>query len=122
MIARFCKYRDSGWTVDEIRFGMRKVYNVDMVRVARFLNSREGIDFLSLHTSSYYPRNGPRNSGIPALRSAIIKASLGGKLSSVGIIGNLPVDIPRLAKKRQMAVRRLIVLLNRLINARLLPW
>lgn len=90
--------RDSGWTADEIRFGMRKVYNVDVVRVSRFLNSREGINFLSLHTSSYYPRNGQRNSAIPALRSAIIKASLGGKLSSVGIISNLPVDF-RLASE-----------------------
>ena len=94
----FASIRDSGWTADEIRFGMRKVYNVDVVRVARFLNSREGIDFLSLHTSFYYPRNGSRNSAIPALRSAIIKASLGGKLSSVGIIRNLPVDF-RLASE-----------------------
>ena len=71
---------------------MRKVYNVDVARVARFLNSREGINFLSLQTSAYYPRNGTRISAIPALRSAIIKASIGGNLSSVGIISNLPVD------------------------------
>ena len=84
--------RNSGWTADEIRFGMKKVYNVDLVRVARFLNSREGIDFLSGQTYSYYPRNGARSSAVYALRSAIIKASIDGKLSSVGIINNLPVD------------------------------
>jgi len=94
----FVSIRDSGWTADEIRFGMRKVYNVDVVGVAKFLNSREGIDFLSLQTSSYYPRNGTQNSAIPALRSAIIKASIGGKLSSIGIISNLPVDF-RLASE-----------------------
>ena len=88
----FASIRDSGWTADEVRLGMRKVYNVDVARVARFLNSREGINFLSLQTSAYYPRNGTRITAIPALRSAIIKASIGGNLSSVGIISNLPVD------------------------------
>ena len=88
----FASIRDSGWTADEVRLGMRKVYNVDVARVARFLNSRRGINFLSLQTSAYYPRNGTRISAIPALRSAIIKASIGGNLSSVGIISNLPVD------------------------------
>jgi len=94
----FASIRDSGWTADEIRLGMRKVYNVDVVKVARFLNSREGINFLSLQTSAYYPRNGTRISAIPALRSAIINASVGGSLSSVGIISNLPVDF-RLASE-----------------------
>ena len=94
----FASIRDSGWTADEIRLGMRKVYNVDVVKVARFLNSREGINFLSLQTSAYYPRNGTRISAIPALRSAIINASVGGNLSSVGIISNLPVDF-RLASE-----------------------
>ena len=84
--------RNSGWTADEIRFGMKKVYSIDVVRVARYLNSREGIDFLSRQTYSYYPKYGTRNSGVAALRSAIIKASIGGRLSSVGIINNLPVD------------------------------
>ena len=84
--------RNSGWTADEIRFGMTKIYGIDFVRVSRYLNSREGVDFLSKQTYSYYPPNGARDSAVFALRSAIIKASIGGKLSSVGIIENLPVD------------------------------
>ena len=84
--------RNSGWTADEIRFGMAKIYSIDFARVSRYLNSREGIDFLSKQTYSYYPPNGARDSAVFALRSAIIKASIGGKLSSVGIIENLPVD------------------------------
>ena len=88
----FASVRNSGWTADEIRFGMKKVYIVDVARVARYLYSREGIDFLSKQTYSYYPPNGANDSAVFAMRSAIIKASIGGKLSSVGIIENLPVD------------------------------
>ena len=88
----FASVRNSGWTADEIRFGMKKVYIVDVARVARYLYSREGIDFLSKQTYSYYPPNGESDSAVLAMRSAIIKASIGGKLSSVGIINNLPVD------------------------------
>ena len=84
--------RNSGWTADEIRFGMKKVYIVDVARIARYLYSREGMDFLSKQTYSYYPPNGANDSAVFAMRSAIIKASIGGKLSSVGIIKNLPVD------------------------------
>ena len=84
--------RNSGWTADEIRSGMKKIYSIDVARVSRYLNSREGIDFLSEQTYSYYPPNGARDSAVFALRSAVIKASIGGKLSSVGIINNLPVD------------------------------
>ena len=80
--------RDSVWN--------EKGYNVDVVR-RRYLNSREGINFLSLRTfllSSKWAAEFCDS----ALRSAIIKASLGGKLSSVGIISNLPVDF-RLASE-----------------------
>ena len=100
--------RNSGWTADEIQFGMRKVYSVDVERVARFLNSRKGIDFLSDQTAFYYPSNGARDSAIPALRSAIIKASVGGKLSSVGIMNNLPVDF-RLAGEDSSAGGGLVI-------------
>ena len=121
----FASIRDSGWTADEVRLGMRKVYNVDVARVARFLNSREGINFLSLQTSAYYPRNGTRISAIPALRSAIIKASIGGNLSSVGIISNLPVDF-RLASEGSLDGGGLVICAPEKVDKRqassLLNW
>ena len=121
----FASIRDSGWTAHEIRFGMRKVYNVDVVRIAKFLNSREGINFLSLQTSSYYPRNGTRNSAIPALRSAIIKASIGGNLSSVGIISNLPIDF-RLSSEDSSDGKGLVICAPEMVDKRqassLLNW
>ena len=117
--------RNSGWTADEIRFGMKKVYSVDVVRVARYLNSREGIDFLLRQTSSYYPLNGARDSAVLALRSAIINASIGGKLSSVGIIDNLPVDF-RLTGEDSSAGDGLVICspekVNKKQSASLLTW
>ena len=83
---------NSGWTAEEIQEGMTKTYKVDVVGVARFLYSKDGVKFLKDQTRSYFPYRKMKKTAVPALRSAIILASKKGKLSSAGIMKNLPVD------------------------------
>ena len=83
---------NSGWTAEEIQEGMTKTYKVDVVGVARFLYSKDGVKFLKDQTASYFPYWKMKKTAVPALRSAIIAASKKGKLSSAGIMKNLPVD------------------------------
>ncbi len=82
----------SGWTADEIRSGMTKTYEVDLVGVSRFLYSKNGVKFLKNATRSYFPYWKMTKTAVPALRSAIIADSIDGNLSSAGIMANLPVD------------------------------
>ena len=82
---------NSGWTAEEIQEGMTKTYKVDIVGVARFLYSKDGVKFLKDQTRSYFPYRKMKKTAVPALRSAIILASKKGKLSSAGIMKNLPV-------------------------------
>ena len=83
---------NSGWTAEEIQEGMTKTYAVDIVGVSRFLYSDDGVKFLKDQTRSYFPYWKMKKTAVPALRSAIIAASKKGKLSSAGIMKNLPVD------------------------------
>ena len=83
---------NSGWTAEEIQEGMTKTYSVDVVGVARFLYSKDGVKFLKDQTASYFPYWKMTKTAVPALRSAIIADSADGKLSSAGIMKNLPVD------------------------------
>ena len=82
----------SGWTSDEIRTGMNKTYNVDLVGVARFLYSDAGVKFLKNATNSYFPYWSMNTYAVQALRSAIIKDATDGVISSVGIMRSLPTD------------------------------
>lgn len=82
----------SGWTADEVRTGMTKTYEVDLVGVSRFLYSPDGVKFLKTATRSYFPYWKMTKTAVPALRSAIIADSIDGSLSSAGIMANLPVD------------------------------
>ena len=82
----------SGWTADEIKEGMTKTYRVDVVGVARFLYSKDGVKFLKDQTRSYFPYWKMKKTAVVALRSAIILDSADGTISSAGIMGNLPVD------------------------------
>ena len=83
---------NSGWEAEEIQEGMTKTYEVDVVGVARFLYSDDGVKFLKDQTASYFPYWKMTDTAVPALRSAIIADSADGKLSSAGIMAALPVD------------------------------
>lgn len=90
----------SGWTAQEVRAGMAKSYTVDLRAVTRFLYSTAGIDFLKTATVNYYPYWSMTNTSVQALRSAIIKDSVDGSISSIGIMRALPTDF-RLAEGPQ---------------------
>lgn len=82
----------SGWTSDEIRTGMTKTYNVDLVGVSRFLYSDAGVKFLKNATNSYFPYWSMNTYAVQALRSAIIADAADGVISSATIMRALPTD------------------------------
>ena len=82
---------NSGWTADEIQEGMTKTYEVDLVGVSRFLYSKDGVAFLKDQTRSYFPYWQKKKTAVVALRSAIILDAADGKISSAGIMKQLPV-------------------------------
>ena len=90
----------SGWTASEVRAGMSKSYNVDLRAVTRYLYSNAGVDFLKTATLNYYPYRSMGSTSVQALRSAIIKDSVDGSISSIGIMRALPTDF-RLAEGPQ---------------------
>jgi Alpha/beta hydrolase of unknown function (DUF1400) len=82
----------SGWTADELRTGMSKSYNVDLVGVSRFLYSDAGVKFLKNQSRSYFPYWTMSTFAVEGLRSAIIADAADGSISSAGIMANLPTD------------------------------
>jgi len=82
----------SGWTAEEVRAGLNKTYNVNFLRLGRFLNSPAGEAYLTEQTRSYVPYWTQRTLAIQALRSAIILDAADGSISAAGIIRQLPVD------------------------------
>ncbi|EDY39641.1 putative protein phosphatase 2C [Cyanobium sp. PCC 7001] len=83
----------SGWTADEVRDGMNKTYDVDLIGVSRFLYSDEGVKFLKNQTTSYFPYWSMTNYSVQALRAAIIEDAADGQISSAGIMTALPTDM-----------------------------
>ena len=83
---------NSGWTAEEIQWGMTKSYSVDIIGVSRFLYSDDGVKFLKDQTASYIPYWRIKKTAVVALRSAIIADSIDGKISPATIIAALPVD------------------------------
>ena len=81
----------SGWTAEELRFGLNKSYAVDLADVSRFLYSGAGEAFLEDQTRSYVPYWGQKTSAVIALRAAIIADAKDGVISSIGIMKQLPV-------------------------------
>ena len=83
----------SGWSPDELQAGLQKEYDVDVAAVARFLYSEKGEQFLSesIQQNNYTPYYSQSHS-LQAVRSAIILDSADGKLSSYGMMSNLPTD------------------------------
>ena len=92
----------SGWSPEELRLGLAKPYSVDLVALARFLYSSDGLAFLRTQTRGYGPSstqstNTPSTShkstyAVEALRSAIIAAAAGGQISALAIMAHLPTD------------------------------
>jgi hypothetical protein len=82
----------SGWSDREVRDGLTKSYDVDLIGVHRFLYSDEGVQFLKNQTTSYFPYHSMTEYSVQALRSAIIADAADGSISSAGIMANLPVD------------------------------
>jgi hypothetical protein len=83
---------NSGWTAEEIQWGMTKSYSVDIIGVSRFLYSDDGVKFLKDQTASYIPYWRIKKTAVVALRSAIIADSIDGKISPASIMAALPVD------------------------------
>ena len=84
--------RMSGWSTEELRFGLNKVYAVDLVGVSQFLYSDAGEAFLQDQTRSYVPYWRQKMTAAMALRAAIIADAKDGLLSSIGIMKQLPVS------------------------------
>ena len=82
----------SGWSPEELRLGLAKPYSVDLVALARFLYSSDGLAFLRTQTRGYAPSNSQSNDAVAALRSAIIAAAAGGQISALAIMAHLPTD------------------------------
>ena len=82
----------SGWSAKEVRDGLQKTYDVDLIGVSRFLYSDNGVKFLKKATASYFPYYSMNTYAVQALRSAIIADSVDGTLSSAGIMKALPTD------------------------------
>ena len=83
--------RMSGWSTEELRFGLSKVYAVDLAGVSQFLDSDAGEAFLQDQTRSYVPYWRQKTTAAMALRAAIIADAKDGLLSSIGIMKQLPV-------------------------------
>lgn len=83
----------SGWSREELQAGLTKEYDVDVAAVARFLYSEKGEAFLSesIQQNHYTPYYSQQHS-LQAVRSAIILDAADGKLSSYGMMSNLPTD------------------------------
>ena len=84
--------RMSGWTTEELRFGLKKVYAVDLVGVSQFLDSDAGEAFLQDQAKSYVPYWRQKTTAAMALRAAIIADATDGLISSIGIMKQLPVS------------------------------
>ena len=84
--------RMSGWSTEELRFGLNKVYAVDLAGVSQFLYSDAGEAFLQDQTRSYVPFWRQKMTAAMALRAAIIADAKDGLLSSIGIMKQLPVS------------------------------
>ena len=87
----------SGWSPEELRLGLAKPYSVDVVALARFLYSSDGLAFLRTQTRGYGPSRTQSTSAkstyaVEALRSAIIVAAGGGQISALAIMAHLPTD------------------------------
>ena len=83
--------KHSGWSNDDLRVALAKLYRVDSLGLARFLASPRGDRFLQEQLGSYGPSNAPQTA-LVGLRSAILSAAATGQLSSMDLLAHLPTD------------------------------
>jgi hypothetical protein len=86
----------SGWPDEALRAALVKVYAVDLVALARFLDSPAGRVFLEQQTRAYRPipvRAGAQDLRVIALRAAILTEARGGTISALGILQRLPAPL-----------------------------
>ena len=116
--------RISGWTAEELRFGLNKTYAVDLAGVSRFLYSDTGEAFLEDQTRSYVPFWRQNETAATALRAAIIADANDGLISSIGIMQQLPVAF-RLSDNGPNDGRQRVCALDKVIGSQttsLLSW
>jgi hypothetical protein len=82
----------SGWTSEQIRTGLNKIYTINFLGLAKFLYSPAGEEYLNQQTRSYVPYWTLKTWAVEALRSAIILDAQDGTISGAGIFQHLPVD------------------------------
>ncbi|MFM8526169.1 MAG: alpha/beta hydrolase, partial [Cyanobacteriota bacterium] len=82
---------ESGWTAEDLRRALSKVYHVDHLALTRFLTSEPGERFLQRHLGLYGPRQAPQ-AALVGLRAAILAASIDGRLSAMDLLAQLPTD------------------------------
>lgn len=84
---------ESGWDNNTLQAALQKQHNVDVVAVARYLYSPDGIAFLSegIGGNNYTPYSSQRYQ-VEAVRSAIILDAADGQLSGFGMMAMLPTD------------------------------
>ena len=84
----------SGWPDADLRAALVKPYGVDLVSLARFLDSPAGTAFLEQQTRAYRPLlSGRRDLRVSALRAAILAEARGGTLTALGILRRLPAPL-----------------------------
>jgi hypothetical protein len=83
----------SGWSPEEIRQAMNKLYSVDLTAVDRFLSSPAGEVALQGQARTYYPYWSQGRTGVQALRAAILSDAADGRISSATILAGLPTNM-----------------------------
>lgn len=84
----------SGWPDADLRAALVRNYSVDPLRLARFLDSPEGLALLQQQSRAYRPFS-PRGVDLRpiALRAAILAEARGGTMTALGILRRLPVPL-----------------------------
>jgi len=83
----------SGWSPQDIREAMNKLYSVDLASVDRFLDSPGGQALLQGQTNTYYPYWSQGRTGVQALRAAILADAADGRISAATTMALLPTNM-----------------------------
>lgn len=83
----------SGWSESDLQANLQRQHDVDVVAVSNYLNSPEGVTFLSegIGGNNYTPYRSQAYQ-VQAVRSAIIADAADGQLSGYGMMAKLPTD------------------------------
>ena len=83
----------SGWSPQEIREAMNKLYSVDLAAVDRFLDSPGGQSLLQGQARTYFPYWSQGRTGVQALRAAIRADAADGRISAATTMALLPTNM-----------------------------